>query len=66
LRLAEAIGLRDTQAALERKAFHRARRRTHAASGGAVGLGNDQRNFVAGFEQAGERPCGEFWSAGED
>jgi hypothetical protein len=29
-------------------------------------LCNDKRNCMAGFEQARERLCGEFWRAGED
>jgi hypothetical protein len=38
----------------------------HAAPCRAVGLGNDERNFVPGLQQALERLCGEFWRAGED
>jgi hypothetical protein len=38
----------------------------HAASRGTIGLRDDKRNFVTGLQQAGERPRGKFWRAGED
>jgi hypothetical protein len=38
----------------------------HAAPGRAVGLGDDKRNFVAGFEQTLKRLRGESWRPGED
>jgi hypothetical protein len=38
----------------------------HAAPGGTVGLGDDERNLVAGVEQPLERLRCELGSAGED
>jgi hypothetical protein len=58
--------LRHCEASRERKLLDRARRGSHATSGRSVGLRNDKRNVVAGFEQALERLCGECWRAGED
>jgi hypothetical protein len=63
---AELCRLRDGKAARKRELLDRARHRTHAAPGRAVGLGDDQRNFVASFEQALERLRGESWRPGED
>jgi hypothetical protein len=58
--------LHHREASRKREPFDRARRGSHAASGRPVGLRDDKRNFMAGFEQALERLCGEFWRAGED
>jgi hypothetical protein len=62
----EALGLCDGETSLKGEAFDGARRQAHAAPGRSIRLGDDERDFVTGFEQAAERLRGEFWRAGED
>jgi hypothetical protein len=58
--------LRYREAARKGELLDRASCGAHAAPGRPVGLGDDKRNFMAGFEQVLERPRGEFWRPGED
>ena len=58
--------LEHGEPALRREMLDRARRRSHAAAGRPVGLRQNERDVVAGVQQARQRARGELGRAGED
>jgi hypothetical protein len=66
LERAQILRLEDGQAARHGKPLYGALRRLEAAAGGAVRLGENQRDFVPRLEQPRQRPLGEGRGTGED
>lgn len=66
LHASEIYGLEHLQAMVERKALDRTRERTHAATGGPVGLRQDKSDFVARGHQARQCSLGKLGRASED
>src|SRR5690606_21190390 len=62
---AQLLGLVDLDAVGERELLDRARAELHAATGGAVGLGQHERDRVSGLQDGVERLRGEFGGTGE-
>ena len=62
----EAIGLEDGEAEGEGSLLDRGEAELELATGGAVGLGEDEGDFMVGVDQGLEAGNGEFGGAAED